>query len=79
MIIDKNGQPVRLDSTITVRGTDYTVMDIDGDVIIASAKGNGVQRRFNIATLGMTNSDCAQDKRGKLVDARIKLRDYWES
>lgn len=79
MIIDKNGQPVRLDSTITVRGTDYTVMDIDGDVIIASAKGNGVQRRFNIATLGMINSDCAQDKRRKLVEARIKLRDYWES
>lgn len=79
MIVDKNGQHVLLDSTIDVRGTAYTIQDIDGDVIVAIAKKGGVTRRFNLAALQMTNIEPAEDNRRKSIDARIKLRDYWES
>jgi hypothetical protein len=79
VIVDKNGQPVLLDSTIDVRGTAYTIQDIDGDVIVAIAKKGGVTRRFNLAALQMTNTVPAEDNRRKSIDARIKLRDYWES
>jgi hypothetical protein len=79
MIIDKHGQPVLLDSTIDVRGTSYTIQDIDGDVIVAIARKGGVTRRFNLAALQMTNIEPAEDNRRKFIDARIKLRDYWES
>ena len=79
VIVDKNGQPVLLDSTIDVRGTAYTIQDIDGDVIVAISKKGGVTRRFNLAALQMTNIEPAEDNRRKSIDARIKLRDYWES
>jgi hypothetical protein len=76
MIVDKNGQPVLLDSTIDVRGTAYTIQDIDGDVIVAIAKQGGVTRRFNLAALQMRNTQQAEDNRRKFIDARIKLHDY---
>jgi hypothetical protein len=79
MIVDKNGQPVLLDSTIDVRGIIYTIQDIDGDVIVAIAKQGGGMRRFNLAALQMRNTQQAEDNRRKFIDARIKLRDYWES
>jgi hypothetical protein len=38
-----------------------------------------MKRRFSISELGMTNTDGGDEKRKKSIDARIKLRDYWES
>lgn len=79
MIIDKNGKTVELDGTIEVSGRVYNVIDIDGNFIVASPVNNGMKRRFSINDLGMTNTDGGDDKRQKFIDARIKLRDYWES
>lgn len=79
MIIDKNGKTVELDGTIEVSGRVYNVIDIDGNFIVASPVKSGMKRRFSINDLGMTNTDGGDDKRQKYIDARIKLRDYWES
>lgn len=79
MIIDKNGMTVELDCLIEVNGRNYTVIDIDGSFIVATPVNNGTKRRFSISDLGMTNTDGGDEKRKKFIDARIKLRDYWES
>jgi hypothetical protein len=79
MIIDKNGKTVDLDGMIEVNGRIYNVIDIDGNFIVASPVNNGMKRRFSINDLGMTNTNGGDDKRQKFIDARIKLRDYWES
>jgi hypothetical protein len=79
MITDKSGKPVELDSIIEVNGSKYLVSDIDGSVIVAAGVKNGFKRRFNSKDLGMTSTDGAEDKRQKFIQARIKLRDYWES
>ncbi len=78
MIIDKNGKTVGLDSVIEVNNRKYTVVDIDGNFIVATPLNNGVKRRFSISDLAMTNTDGGDEKRKKFIDARIKLRDYWE-
>ncbi len=78
MIIVKNGSAVDLDTPIEVNGGAYTVSDIDGNFIVATPINNGVKRRFSISDLGMTNTDGGDEKRKKFIDARIKLRDYWE-
>ncbi len=79
MIIDKNGKGVELDSVIAVHGKEYKVVDIDGNFIITTQLNNGMKRRFSISDLGMTNTDGGDEKRKKSIDARIKLRDYWEN
>jgi len=79
MIIDKNGKTVDLDCLIEVNGRNYTVIDIDGSFIVATPVNNGMKRRFSINDLSMTNTDGGDEKRKKFIDARIKLRDYWES
>lgn len=79
MIIDKNGRAVDLDTLIEVNGRKYTVIDIDGSFIVATPVNNGTKRRFSISDLGMTNTDGGDEKRKKFIDARIKLRDYWEN
>jgi hypothetical protein len=78
MIIDKNNKTVELDSVIEVNGRKYFVVDIDGNFIVATPLNNGMKRRFSISELGMTNTDGGDEKRKKFIDARIKLRDYWE-
>lgn len=78
MITDKNGKTVELDGVIEVNGRIYNVIDIDGNFIVASPANNGMTRRFSINDLGMTNTDGTDYKRQKFIDARIKLRDYWE-
>jgi hypothetical protein len=79
MIIVKNGSAVDLDTLIEVNGRTFTVSDIDGDFIFATPINNGIKRRFSIYDLGMTNTEGGDEKRKKFIDARIKLRDYWES
>jgi hypothetical protein len=79
MIIDKNGMTVELDCLIEVNGKTYKVVDIDGNFIVATPVKNGIKRRFSISDLAMTNTDGGDDKRKKFIDARIKLRDYWEN
>lgn len=79
MIIDKNGKGVELDSVIAVHGKEYKVVDIDGNFIITTQLNNGMKRRFSISDLGMTNTDGGDEKRKKSIDARVKLRDYWEN
>lgn len=79
MIIDKNGKAVELDCMIEVHGKEYKVIDIDGNFVITTQVNNGMKRRFSISELGMTNTDGGEEKRKKSIDARIKLRDYWES
>ena len=79
MIIDKNGKVVELDCMIEVQGKAYKVIDIDGNFIISTQLANGMKRRFSISDLGMTNTDGGDEKRKKYIDARIKLRDYWEN
>ena len=79
MITDKSGKSVELDSIIEVNGSKYLVSDIDGSVIVATGVKNGFKRRFNSKDLGMTSTDRTEDKRQKFIQARIKLKDYWES
>jgi hypothetical protein len=79
MIIDKNGKVVELDCMIEVHGKEYKVIDIDGNFIITTQINNGMKRRFSISDLEMTNTDGGDEKRKKSIDARIKLRDYWEN
>ena len=79
MIIDKNGKAVELDCMIEIQGKDYKVIDIDGNFVITTQLGNGMKRRFGIIDLAMTNTDGGDEKRKKFIDARIKLRDYWEN
>lgn len=79
MIIDKNGKVVELDSAIEVNHRTYKVVDIDGNFIVAVSGTNGTKRRFSMNDLGMTNTDGGNDKRKRYIDARIKLRDYWEN
>lgn len=79
MIVDRNGKVVELDSAIEVNNRKYKVVDIDGNFIVAVPENKGMKRRFFINDLGMTNTDDGRDKRKKYIDARIKLRDYWES
>ena len=79
MIIDKNGKAVELDCMIEVHGKDYKVIDIDGNFVITTQQGNGMKRRFSIGDLAMTNTDASDEKRKRYIDARIKLRDYWEN
>jgi hypothetical protein len=57
MIIDKNGKIVELDSVIEVNNRKYTVVDIDGNFIVATPLNNGMKRRFSINDLAMTNTD----------------------
>lgn len=78
MIYDKHGKKVELDSTINVDGLDYSVSDIDGDVIMATSLKSGMRSRFNIKELGMTNNNGGDDKRKLSIDARKKLCDFWE-
>lgn len=78
MIYDKHGKKVELDSTINVGGLDYSVSDIDGDVITATGLKSGMRSRFNINELGMNNNNGGDDKRKLSIDARKKLRDFWE-
>lgn len=61
MIIDKNGRAVDLDTLIEVNGRKYTVIDIDGNFIVATPINNGVKRRFSISDLGMTNTQDGDD------------------
>lgn len=78
MIIDENGKAVELDSVIEVNNRKYTVVDIDGNFIVAAPVKNGIKRRFSISDLGMTNTDGGDDKRKKFIDVRVKLKGYWE-
>lgn len=78
MIYDKHGKKVELDSTINVGGLDYSVSDIDCDVIMATSLKSGMRSRFNIKDLGMTNNSGGDDNRKLSIDARKKLRDFWE-
>ena len=63
---------------IEVQGKAYKVIDIDGNFVITTQLGNGMKRRFSMSDLGMTNTDGGDEKRKKYIDARIKLREYWE-
>ena len=57
----------------------HGMADIDGNFVITSQLANGMKRRFSISDLGMTNTDASDEKRKRYIDARIKLRDYWEN
>jgi hypothetical protein len=79
MIIKQDGTPLDLDDVFEVEGVKYTVHDIMGDTVIAWGKDNSkLRKRFQAEAIGMT-ADAASTDRSKVVLARIKLRDYWES
>ena len=79
MITKQDGTPLDLDDEFEVEGVRYTVHDITGDTVIAWGKDNSkLRKRFQAEAIGMT-ADAASTDRSKVVLARIKLRDYWES
>lgn len=79
MITKQDGTPLDLDDVFEVEGVRYTVHDIVGDTVIAWGKDNSkLRKRFQAEALGMT-ADAKSTDRSKVVLARIKLRDYWES
>jgi hypothetical protein len=79
MITKQDGTPLDLDDVFEVEGVRYTVHDIVGDTVIAWGKDNSkLRKRFQAEAIGMS-ADAKSIDRSKVVLARIKLRDYWES
>lgn len=70
MIYNKHGKKIELDSINNVAVLDYSVSDIDGNVIIATILKSGIRSRFNINELGMTNNNGGDNKHKISIDFR---------
>jgi hypothetical protein len=78
---DKHGNTVDIGYRFEHEGKHMRVYDIDSDWVVAFEEGRpSVKMKFSTGLLGMSDSNgkSKQQKRKALIEARIKLRSYWE-
>jgi hypothetical protein len=78
---DKHGNTVDIGYTFEHEGRKLVVYDIsDGSVIASEPSNPKVRMTFAASTLGMVGDTASskEQKRRKFIEARLKLRSYWE-